>query len=160
MDTSITYIEMCEAAEAVQNMKHNQQITSGDFWTYRDQERAGKVIKAKEDVYVRLPNCSSLYPFGHGIDHNWSYTFNKEEMIWLPKQDQIQAMVKTKDGETWPIYYLFHEMFEWLPKNGTVAEGKGDFPADSGEKIWLAYFMFRKYKQIWNQETKTWIAKG
>ena len=79
-----------------------------------------------------------------GFDEGNSY--GAKRFVWLPRQDQIQAMLQ-------PI-----ELYELLDICG---DGMGIMwmavceYADSFEQLWLAFYMLEKYSKIWNGEK--WI---
>lgn len=125
MDTTETYIKMCEKAAEIQSDtsveidEHSYVACSGHY----------KEISQDDDAYV---DC---------------LIFNKEDGIWLPRQDQLQRMVrlhKALDSEKSRIASLLSRFWQWY-LNST-----GDFT--SMEQLWLAFVMFELHGKIWNDK--------
>lgn len=136
MDTSEKYIEMCRAADEIQ-----------------------KIWKAEVGDYVFPPKthpCQAIrilcsmgelsYPSGY------SPYRNKQLETWLPRQDQLQDMIKPKELVTqfgvnqnlWGVLFEF-DMFVmneryYNPKRYSTME-----------QLWLAYVMYEKYEKIWDE---------
>jgi len=131
MDVSEKYIEMCEKAEEIQKeWKDN----SGDF-------------------YVSKTDHST-----QGIRHNILIsTRSKKDCIWLPRQDQLQDIIKDNytDKETnipflHPYNHMLWDLVDRL--------NQGDYCIKFGvsmEQLWLAFVMEEKYNKTWNG--KDWI---
>ncbi len=128
MDTSKEYIKMCERAEEIQK---NWRPT------------------VEDDVYIPLFETVSfikneVFYKGYFI---WGFPtqMTKEDLIWLPRQDQLQEMIQEKyemklAGNYQMLYHLLH--FADLHK----------FDDWSMEQLWLAFVMKEKYKKVWNGE--------
>ncbi len=115
MDTSETYIKMCEKAEEIQALcSYECRVysvnmawwdTNGDCW----------------------------------------FNVNNERNIWLPRQDQLQEMVRGK----------FRRQYLMLVDFATLCVD--DMPDDmSMEQLWLAFVMIEKYGKVWKGED--WCA--
>ena len=132
MDTSETYIKMSEKAEEIQEL--------------RKEEGAG------DDVYI----CSACKTrWGNCYEHTEYLSCNSElggrpfpvvavknvehKPIWLPRQDQLQGMVK--DEYAINLLYAFHDWYNT----------KKDYPSPdwSMEQFWLAFVMGKKYNKVW-----------
>lgn len=64
--------------------------------------------------------------------------------IWLPRQDQLQEMVKCVEL---PILCQVFEMFTTKRYEGT--ESTTAFIFTSMEQLWLAFVMKEKYDKVW-----------
>ena len=72
MDISKEYIKMCEKAVEIQEIRN--QLGLGDYYS----------------------------PYGHGFSlHGENKLIDKHDIIWLPRQDQLQDMVKGRGNNTY-----------------------------------------------------------
>ena len=73
-------------------------------------------------------------------------------MTWLPRQDQLQEMIKFEpwEGQTTSLHRLFFKFREFVQNDDadTWWDFKGDFT--SMEQLWLAFVMKEKYNKVWN----------
>ena len=125
MDTSETYIKMCEKAEEIQGQRKDNQ--SHQFFCCRI---CGEI--ASEDTGSYWVDCDC--------------TRTNTELIWLPSQDQLQEMVKEEYGYDWYLAWLFGA---WCSDLGEDRETK------SMEQLWLAFVVKEKYNKVWNGEDWT-----
>lgn len=127
MDISKEYIEMCQKAQEIQDNKPTDFIIDNHNYLVIG-ENSGK---------------------NNEIDG----FYERGEYAWLPKQDQLQNMIKTdsyllKDKtrgirlaeycEGWCLSNEYMEQFETM------------------EQLWLATVMEENYNKRWNFETKEW----
>jgi len=135
VDTSETYIKMCEKARRIQ-----------DYWLTEE------CSEAESSEYGGLFwNKQTREVF---ITTEWD---EWEHSIWLPRQDQLQEMVaipKTASLPTVTQLILFYRF--WEREDG--AQGLPYFAYfTSMEQLWLAFVMKEKYNKIWNGDE--WIDK-
>ncbi len=115
MDCGSNYIKMCEKAEEIHSLRrYNLEV--GDY--------------AFEDNHIIIIGSDRYQYRGKGI--------------WLPRQDQLQEMVK--DGLAW-LHVRFDEFVrsrkgEWL--SGEIQD------YDSFEQLWLAFVMREKFGKAWD----------
>jgi len=136
MDTSETYIKMCDCEE----IQGQWELEIGDFFC--DDEEIQVVwyegMESREQINRRR-----------------EYYKNKMQPKWLPRQDQIQDMIG-KDL----LYKPHEESFVY----DTVCDlyhlyGEAQFNTDmeTWEQLWLAFYMHEKHSKIWDGEK--WIKK-
>lgn len=117
MDTSETYIKMCENAKEIQK----QWISSdGDYYVYF-------IVPHEPNIFIR----SSRY----GVD-----PVDTSHWIWLPRQDQLQKMI----GE---FPYPFALIKYYLNKVLYYNDKRPVYPLSvfkSGEQLWVAFVMHEK----------------
>ena len=128
MDTSETYIKMCDCPE-IQDYWWERGVQEGDFLWDRTQDpkafyfNFGKLELAKEPV--DRSKCA----------------------LWLPRQDQLQEMF-TEDNDMvglWGgIVQLLYEYILSLPDKGLTIP--------SMEQLWLAFVTKEKHNKVWNGE--------
>ena len=120
MDTTKENIKMCEEASKVQD-EHFEKQSVGDWFAFS--LRSGKNGKP----FVKTSN---EYPY----DPNY-YT-------WLPRQDDLQEMVK-KDGAIvdWGFYHFANDGIGYYLEY-----------FNSMEQLWLAFVMKEKHSKTWNGE--------
>jgi len=149
MDTSAKYTEMCKKAEEIQKQVDWQDI----YNVYHGGEDIGFV-----DGFMLPQEQSDEEPMGHFV--HWTKNGEKETVLfplssltWLPRQDQLQAMV-TANGESAP-YTLT------LQFSRAVCGGSASYPPgfDSMEQLWLAYVMAEKYRKVWSTTKKDWVRE-
>ncbi len=134
MDKTETYIKMCEKAEEIEELrKGSNSVLSGD-----------------------VINLRGGHTVVFGSDSNMFYwNIAKPVFIWLPRQDQLQAMVYTKESEEryacskprWLSIQL-NLFWDFCPPNYANL-------FTSMEQLWLAFVMKEKYNKAWNGEE--WI---
>jgi len=139
MDTSETYIKMCDCPEI-----QEQSVTP----------------PYPNDYYARRK--------GGGIRYGYQIITSDivdDDYIWLPRQDQIQEIARHLYGEhsrkwVWRMmqdfvgnldndFYL--ESIEMTMGNYFSMDGM----FDTWEQLWLAFYMYEKYQKIWTGEK--WI---
>ena len=139
MDTSETYIKMCDCKEVQgkHDLETHDSLEDGDFF-------AQEVLKDRpKGVFVFKELCPYCGP-SPGI-----------KITWLPRQDQIQEMMGLED-----VGYLMNElMYFWQNDHLELIDDKCLFykqEIDSMEHLWLAFYMHEEHKKIWTGEN--WIA--
>ena len=121
MDTSKEYIKMCEKAEEIQ--KNKRWLKAGDF-------------------------CRNPYS---GDSHAIGTTVEKTDLIWLPRQDQLQEMVKQNSLNIIDLNYFVASISLFLKQSNKDGE-----LYYSLEQLWLAFVMKEKYNKTWNG--KEWLT--
>ena len=103
MDTTPEYIKMCEKAKEIQESHH------WIDWDYLFcPEDGGKVV-----VISGYDTDSGAY--GHSVDSDGNFeqllNCREEKHIWLPCQDQLQAMIENKaPGQLlWEFYSWYQD---------------------------------------------------
>ena len=129
MDTSETYIKMCDCEE-IQNIRHAEDCVDRNEWW-----QSGDYVYTKDAEYV-FNVC--------GVRHCVADTgyFSDKDSIWLPRQDQLQEMVRGKHESTWQ---LIVRLWKWWVKREAPDRNA------SMEQLWLAFVMKEKNK-TWNGE--------
>ena len=135
MDTSETYIKMCDCKEIQAIVKPVNTIANA----FRNGDWAS--------VGGTEPYCLNDIPLANSM--------NRADIIWLPRQDQLQEMVVKGRTPTKAIMDLedaFHDYFcwddGWIPSQYACS-------FTSMEQLWLAFVMKEKYNKMWNGEE--WI---
>ena len=120
MDTSKQYIEMCDCPE-IQGL-HSE--AEGNLYAARN--------------YIVVTSLRMVWDATH-----------RERFIWLPRQDQLQAMVDNDfDGFVWYV-------------DGCYGTGVDEFSVDnkelpSMEQLWLKFVMGEKYNKFWDD---VWVDR-
>ena len=135
MDVSETYVRMCDCLE-IQCQKRKTpcfiNLEDGD-WI---QNHRGRVV-----VVAYYPGRK------------------KRPLIWLPRQDQIQEMIRdyyaegvkpVRLGAWFPkgmvgLTYILKKFNEFAPSDGIIAH-----EVESFEQLWLAFYMHEKHGKTWN----------
>ena len=133
MDTSETYIKMCEKAEEIQKLAPRE--AKMDDPHYFEQHNfiadSGGRISPEDDGYF------------FGLD---------KVQVWLPRQDQLQEMLDyRKIGLNYPV------KSGWLTPLPPTLMAIQDFLKsswvwESWEQLWLAFVMYEKYNKTWDGE--------
>ena len=153
MDTSKEYINMCEKAVEIQELKiirKSKKVTSVPCWQFAK----GDFFSSQSGIYVE----GGLPSFDNGQYYKLS------DFVWLPRQDQLQRMVyedcvanceKTTHWELKQFYFELlldaHKLYAWYQ-----SEGYDYDHLDSMEQLWLAFVMKEKYNKTWNGED--WVV--
>ena len=162
MDTSETYIKMCEKAEEIQN---SWKPEGGDWivFDYRDTTKTSKEFekqawgdddKTWKRVEVLCYQPSELKDWWIGTTGKESLVkssqdLTKEHCVWLPRQDQLQEMVPTQIAGTKPNLKMISEFthfFDYWDTNGIPIN------LTTWEQLWLAFVMKEKYNKVWDGE--------
>jgi len=130
MDTSETYIKMCDCPEI-------QLTAEATYCSVRDN---GHTWSWSNNV-----RCGAEGRFWHEKPDG--------KRIWLPRQDQLQEMVQGR-YEKHP-YILFNE-FNYFSK-GTFKLG---YILESPEQLWLAFVMHELHGKKWDGQKWTASAKS
>ena len=116
MDTSETYIKMCDCPE-IQDHRPNIQTL---VWCTGICHEHGNTYWQKPGRMV----------FGGS---------SSRKVIWLPRQDQLQEMVKW----TTPFYHMLIELSVFYRDTAGIGE------LSSWEQLWLAFVMKEKHGKVW-----------
>jgi hypothetical protein len=109
VDTSKTYVKMCEKAIEIQQV----------FPTITPDDRSF-----------------------------WVDDFNSGKSVWLPRQDQLQEMVKSDIHPHWQLNsFVDAGISDYIQEMNEYAK-----QFSSMEQLWLALVMREKYSKIWNGE--------
>ena len=127
----------------------------------------------KTEMYVGMADCEEVqgHLSGHwdaiisfwvsenvfmdGSGDYWAVKdgYNLNEKIWLPTQDQIQGMITGYSVEG-----LFNRFYQFW-NNEKISESMGlpqgyttDHIFNSGEQLWLAFYMHEKHNKTWDGE--------
>jgi hypothetical protein len=121
MDTSETYIKMCEEATEIQE----------------HEPEAGDYYKSGNDSIVILPMSDHIVDF---CSYDCLYLIGEDDAIWLPRQDQLQEIVGS-----------YQECLSLIDRYDCVSALDFDYPnANSMEQLWLMITM-NQYNKIWNE---------
>lgn len=78
--------------------------------------------------------------------------------IWLPRQDELQAMiVYKKESPEYPWMNtddLLDRFYEWYKETGL------DTQLTSMEQLWMAFTMKENYGKVWSTEKEDWVLTG
>ena len=101
--------------------------------------------------YARMCNCPEIQRIQHYSDDEFYRGFidGKEVDTFLPRQDQLQEMLKNKPAYTcaWGQAQGFHEFHT-----------RNLFPIDySMEQLWLAFVMSELHSKVWRNNQ--WVMK-
>ena len=134
MDTTETYIKMCEKAEEIH--KEHEWIEGDWCWDVTNKE-----------WYILCPCC-----------HNYEH-YPLSMYFWLPRQDQLQEMVKGDDHMHLLAYKFalyFHGNLD--PLYWYIGVDNYTVDADNSmEQMWLAFVMKEKFNKVWDGEN--WNGK-
>ena len=144
MDTSETYIKMCEKATRIWN---SWQYQIGDYVVFRDAARFDKPLNVRLVSHVN--NAGTIFLNG---DHEFQ-SYEQEKLYPIPRQDQLQEMARDTGYDIY-THKLFDDL-EWMmsyPEHFSKSH-----TANSKEQLWLVYVMRKKYGEVWNGEE--WVLK-
>ena len=133
MDKTEKWIRMCEKSKEIQIMGQTK-ATEWDDWYYE-----------KSTQYFSIG------------------TYTNEYDIWLPRQDQLQDMLKTTHltnpynliGFLWNILNEDETCPDEEPCEECIEEAMYWRSFKSLEQLWLAFIMNEKYSKVWNENDWT-----
>ena len=76
---------------------------------------------------------------------------NKAWYIWLPRQDDIQAMME------WGVVRLVEQLYHFLSRQ--IDYSTTDYYSNSMEQLWLIFFMHEKHSKVWSSKEEKWVKK-
>ena len=128
MDTSKTYIKMCEKTKEIQSIWHSPKLTQLHY----EQGYNGSYYQSEYGV-----NC---------VDYEYESFYEKID-IWLPTQAQLQAMI---GGDAHDLI-LDLLSFIYVISCGEL-ERRKEYPEQftSMEQLWLAFVMKERFNKVWN----------
>lgn len=150
MDISKKYIEMCSKAQEIQ-IKVFESFVSSDFIAVS----LSKNNKYFYDEFLKkliindFGSICNNHFYGCGSKNATGIQFKDlfDEIIWLPRQDQLQEIKKG-------IYSNWDGMRKFVMKTKEVYY----MEFESFEQLWLAYLMDKDYNKIWSEEKQDWLA--
>lgn len=161
MDQSVTYIKMCEQAIEIQDSIKYPNGNGDIYISYDDSffaiskdnvryyERSFRqcyIFNHHVKGYVSRP----LNIFGCAVREDLPLVFKPSEVIWLPRQDQLQDIILKNVEYTDPIHLIW-KLYDFCITDKSNYVNK----FISLEQIWIALIMKEKYNKIWNDED--WI---
>ena len=127
MDTSSEYITMCAKATEIM---HNWHYKFGDFYVSFTAEIPSEVLTIVSDLELH------------------SSYMNQIKAVWLPRQDQLQALILDQYATPWDLIIEF--------ANTLMSDKASYFDSFSSmEQIWVAYIMDKKFNKKWTG--KDWL---
>lgn len=139
MDTTPEYIEMCRKAEEIQK---NIEPEIGDFYFDTEYDYRIVFIGESEKGEYKFQNINE-----EKHDSLWYYNF-ANKVIWLPRQDQLQDMIKVVGAPDPPKAWTLNSVFTTFLNVDSIYS-----PIEkskmSMEQLWLAFVMWKKYKKKW-----------
>ena len=139
MDTCTLNITMCEKAEELQELWKPQ---VGDWFYKRDGIGFGLwlICKIEEGVLLCSGERMSQPPFNRQF-----VEFRvPEEYIWLPHQDQLQALFEE------PSINLLNRFHDWCNGEYSVFPHAPPAHFTSMEQLWLGFVMEKLYQKVWD----------
>jgi len=140
MDTTPVYTKMCMKAEEIQLA---WKPIPGDFCEKSYSQGVDTVASVSKDVL--------FFPEDVGFDYIVGE--EREECIWLPRQDQLQEMV---GGNHWVKHYHFQTFINDILGWEIMKFNLNLDNYTSLEQAWLAYVMWGTFKKLWNGED--WVT--
>ena len=113
--------------------------------------------------FIKMCNCSEIQDiipkmiddtgikYIDGTAHVLKYHIGVGELIWLPRQDQLQEMV---DLDIWE---LATDLDEFIYTKDRDLPSKPVRGLKSMEQLWLAYVMYEKFNKVWDDKQEEWI---
>ena len=139
MDTSKKYIKICKQAAEIQALWKPQ-----DF----DFVKGEYVSVIREWKITQGTGSAALKPLFTRAG-KWSW-YDRNELIWLPRQDQLQTLLKYDELED-AFLWKFEELYIYSRKKAAIVS-----QITSMEQLWLAFVMHEKYNKEWNEAKRTW----
>ena len=178
MDLSDEYIKMCKDAEEIQEIWYTfsekkdkfTKVLHGDYYTRKYPFIKTLTIRfqrdgeSKEAYNRRLNQTPGVTFYKRGENEPvriWRHdtTLYPMDYVWLPRQDQLQEIMKYKDpcllNACIDLRDFSFDSYTGFKPAGTVF--------DTMEKLWLAMVMHKKFKKKWydgfwfpSKEVESW----
>ena len=152
MDTSKEYISMCEKAVEIQTIWQKPTLNMLPVFIYdTHMERVCNVIWTPKTIAAQLQGGGQVLVVSIEFWDDRLYYDTERSLIdgtvWLPRQDQLQAMIWGNDGFSMPCA----EMKLLFDAIHTAKNKQAGYYHDltSMEQLWLAFVMKEKYNKTW-----------
>ncbi len=103
--------------------------------------------------YEEIQGVKEKFKCTYGMDFNEVFMNNatgKEiRRVWLPRQDQIQAMIFDKYGYGNIAYNQWMNFSSWLQYNMSITN-RPPILDKTMEQLWLMYHMSEKHNKEWD----------
>lgn len=171
MDCSAEYIKMCEKAEEIQSALSNNDGYGGEIkqndnnepypiaWIYDDEPQC---LKCEREVKSNFcPKCGSKTQIrvtgSICKDGPCSNDLESDRIVWLPRQDQLQWMLKNTHTFGWALDCFILWVYEVDEENRMIGLNNNLLKQfTSMEQLWLTFIMKEKYNKVW--DGKDWVA--
>jgi hypothetical protein len=144
MDTSKKYIKMCEKAKEIQDNRRGRSYD--DLFFHKD---CIKMIEINGFGFGKKGEMIIEQKYGYNYKSDLRPKEWNDYCIWLPRQGQLQEMIKVEDMPHIPLVRNFYTF---------VVTAKSAIFMVSMEQLWLVFVMREKYGKIWNG--KNWEIKS
>lgn len=152
MDTSENYIDMCEKAVAVQEL-WIQAKNSHCAINRKHGDIVSLKYNGKKPTIYTLLNESHAVVFKFSMDDGTTFysQYSFDDLIWLPRQDQLQEMLSQSGVHIAFRFGLFLED-GYLPGSLQKAfvQLNNLLNGASMEQLWLAFVMKEELDKVWN----------
>ena len=176
MDLSEKYIIMCQKAYEIQknvilfNYDEHEDILRNGYFGEEDYDiycPKCKETNSKYDCGEYCSDCGTKTKEIVKYEVKGYYEGNKENLIWLPRQDDLQEMLTREqlinlgrltficDNNT-----IHARTMGWIQNGDIVYIGEsqiGYFTGDTMEQLWLQIVMKAKYSKLWNENKQEWL---
>jgi len=139
MDESVKYMLMCEKSTEIQR---RWKCEDGD-WIYckKKLEMVRVGIHVVGSCIIKVDNNKFSFYSGY----NEYVDVERKDIIWLPRQDQLQAMICVAFNP----YIHLDEFYKFADKH---------FDFKSLEQIWLLFVMSHIDKKGWDVNKQDWVS--
>lgn len=146
MDLTKQYIDMCEKAVEIQELEPEEFEIRNIYCEIYNQIICPKCTSGISGKFCSV--CGT--PMISEKEYSISQFKGKDDMIWLPRQDQLQEI---------EMFHIKINSLEFIYQAVDNRDKDPDYwyNFNSGEQFFLAYIMQRKYNKTWNGED--WIEK-
>ena len=144
MDTSETYIKMCEKAEEIQKLadKYWDRFSIA-CWHSPNHVRCKGHFEDWHMAYKYCPVCGK--PLKITPEYSICTRMEGNDGTWLPRQDQLQEMAFPDESTS--VRQMVEPFYEFVKSTNLICA--------SMEQLWLAFVMKERYSKLWNGEE--WI---
>lgn len=152
MDTSKENIKMLEKAKEIQKLRRLGNRQWGDFYCFKLSQKSKREWYANgkhlpEDTIIIMAN--EWHSADIGMKQEPTLSFPDRDYIWLPRQDQLQEMVREEEwGCDWTDH-LLDDFENWRREYGIQNW--------TMEQLWLAFVMKKKYNKTWSESD--WVTE-
>ena len=77
---------------------------------------------------------------------------DEEYSVWLPRQDQLQAMIEYNEDVLW----AWQRIRTWWTILPDLIKARYVAHIDTDEQLWLAFVMHEKYGKVWDDNEGVW----
>ena len=154
MDDTKVYIKQCSMCVDIQKLYDPSKPSF--LWDHSLKESYDRSRYTYKEY--RILDIVPLADMPLGLHIFTSYDGYEWSCIWLPRQDELQQMVKQESDKNYDWQVQLSQLDSFVTERSVHGESFSDYSCqfETWEQLWLAFVMHERYGRRWNGER--WVA--